>query len=144
MLAGLASGLLALLSFRLAGEDAAAKKCEGSKKKCGGKCVDTSKDPRNCGKCGKRCQVNAICKSGKCRCAQAKCGNRGLSCCPKRDLLVCAGSPANAPDGRFMDPNTCDSITSCPADQQCVGPEFQACCPARSTCDTSTGTCLRK
>src|SRR5688500_4148786 len=44
------------------------KRCKGSKKRCDGKCVNTRNDPRNCGSCGTRCQLNAICSAGTCTC----------------------------------------------------------------------------
>ena len=37
---------------------------------CGGACVDTSNDPRNCGSCDTRCQVNAVCSAGTCACVR--------------------------------------------------------------------------
>jgi hypothetical protein len=35
-------------------------------KRCSGKNVNTCKDTRNCGSCGRRCASGAKCQSGKC------------------------------------------------------------------------------
>lgn len=38
----------------------------GSMPVCGGKCADVTKDPNNCGGCGKKCGANQFCASSKC------------------------------------------------------------------------------
>ena len=44
--------------------------CAAGELTCGGKCVDTSGDPKNCGTCGTACKTGEVCSLGKC----------GLSC----------------------------------------------------------------
>jgi hypothetical protein len=38
--------------------------CSGGRTSCGGQCVDTQKDPNNCGACGVVCAQN--CRAGQC------------------------------------------------------------------------------
>ena len=40
--------------------------CEGDKKPCAGKCIDTKDDPANCGGCERACEQGQLCKEGKC------------------------------------------------------------------------------
>jgi len=111
---------------------------------CGGVCVDTSTDPHNCGGCGHRCQINAICTNGACGCVIPGCANSEATCCPTGTSCACGGAPFY-----WVDAGTCGSggevfVSSCPAGTTpCPGPTCRACCPAGSTCDTSTGTCLQ-
>jgi hypothetical protein len=148
-LAAVLSGVLSLPSLARPDDAAAAKKnkrrkgrkkkCKGSKKRCGGKCVNTCNDPRNCGSCGKRCQLNAICSAGTCTCVNGACPNSEATCCP-------AASPRGACRcSSNLDPTTCEVFgADCPpGTTRCAGAICSACCPAGSTCDTSTGTCLQ-
>jgi hypothetical protein len=114
---------------------------------CAGVCVDTARDERHCGACGKRCQLNATCVAGVCRCINDPMGaacppGSGYSCCQFGGPTSCICSDANNPGNFFVDPVSCTGILGCPPDQQCIGPDCQACCPRGATCDTSTGTCL--
>ena len=108
---------------------------------CGSTCVIVATDPLNCGSCGQRCQINAVCAAGTCRCVIDACGNPDRSCCPLSPVgptCSCQGG------GFFVDPTSCAAVTDCPPGSvECVGPQCQACCPSGSTCDTSTGTCLQ-
>jgi hypothetical protein len=119
------------------------RRCRGGKRRCGRRCVDTRTNPRHCGGCGNRCQVNGVCIAGRCTCPKGNCADPGLNCCPKDLAVDCTGFTANDPQGQFTDVATCGFTTECPTDRQCVGPRFQACCPADSRCDRRTGTCLR-
>src|SRR5438046_226 len=40
--------------------------CTGSLKKCGTACVDTTKDPSNCGACNSKCANGQFCAGSKC------------------------------------------------------------------------------
>jgi hypothetical protein len=107
---------------------------------CDGVCVDTTSDPRNCGTCGTRCQVNGKCAGGGCTCVKAGCGNPDGSCCPSSDASICSC----APGAKFTDVATCNFVDACPAGTTpCAGPNCKACCPAGSICDTTKGTCLQ-
>jgi len=124
------------------------RKSKDGRKRCKrGKCVanvNLMTDPRNCGACGKRCQLNAICRNGVCTCVNGACPDPGASCCPaSASPLTCMCS-----SGAFQVPATptpdCQPVASCPpGTTPCVGPSCQACCPTGATCDTSTGTCLQ-
>ena len=113
--------------------------CPPGTEACGGTCVNTSTDPFNCGGCGKRCQIHAICQAGTCTCARGSCASAHSACCPASypSRCICRSGPGN-----FTDSSTCAEVT-CTPERQCVGPSCQACCAPGSTCDPSTGTCLR-
>ncbi|MDP8999821.1 MAG: hypothetical protein M3O46_06895 [Myxococcota bacterium] len=53
--------------------------CEGGLTFCGGGCVDTKKDPSNCGQCTNTCGSTFVCAGGQCLCplggGQAVCNN---------------------------------------------------------------------
>ena len=38
----------------------------GRRTNCAGKCVNLKTDERNCGRCGRRCRANQICRKGEC------------------------------------------------------------------------------
>jgi hypothetical protein len=110
---------------------------------CRGACVDTSSDPRNCGSCGHRCQVNAICSAGTCTCVRGACPASDATCCPtsatRADVCRCTGAT------NLGTCETAGNVEAClPGTVACLGPRCAACCPAGSTCDPSTGTCLRQ
>jgi hypothetical protein len=117
------------------------KKCKDGKQFCNGSCVPTANDPRNCGSCGNRCQINGICVAGTCQCSTGSCPsvNSGAQCCGSG--MACECFTVGNPFG-FTDPSTCKPV-NCPLEQQCIGPKCQACCPPGLTCDRSTGTCLQ-
>jgi hypothetical protein len=110
---------------------------------CGGVCVNTATDPRNCGTCGKRCQINAVCMAGICDCARGSCtgGGPDATCCATGPICSCVTGP---PPPQFINPHDCSNSPTCPmGTTPCVGPVCSACCPAGSTCDPSTGQCLQ-
>lgn len=88
------SGVLTLSGL---GRAFAKKKCPPGQTNCGGKCVNTSNDPNNCGVCGTVC-ISGLCVSGLCCASGAvQCGT---SCCTQ----TCCGS--TCVDTNF-DPNNC-------------------------------------
>lgn len=109
---------------------------------CSGTCVNLQTDPRNCGSCGKRCQLNAICSAGICTCVRGACPAGDATCCP-----ASAVRPVDCRCTSATNPGTCESegaVADCPPGTvACDGPRCGACCPSGSTCDPSTGTCLR-
>jgi hypothetical protein len=108
---------------------------------CDGKCVDLNTHPRNCGACGRRCQINGVCEQGQCGCIQG-CDDyaSGFQCCPA------IGPSCSCGLGQYTDPLNCNvdiPEENCPPEQRCIGPFCKTCCPPDSTCDPSTGTCLQ-
>jgi hypothetical protein len=149
-LAGAAGTLLAALAPATDDRDAAARKrrkkpCRGRKKRCGGRCRNLATNPRHCGRCGTRCQLNAVCAGGTCECVEAGCGIEDASCCPAEAAGVCACVDSDDPTPIITDPSTCTfiPIADCPQERRCVGPRCRACCPVGSTCEPGTGTCLQ-
>jgi hypothetical protein len=167
LVADLVGSLLAVLAVQLSGEEALAgcggrcaqcERCrngrcrpkedqtpcgsEGTRQCCAGRCVSLETNPRHCGECGRRCQINAVCDAGICACVRGACPANDATCCPttavRTDVCRCTGA---------TDPRTCEtagSVDLCPSGTvACLGPRCAACCPVGSTCDTSTGTCLR-
>jgi hypothetical protein len=120
--------------------------CPSGTAACPGGCVDTGTDPRNCGNCGTRCQINASCEAGTCTCVRGVCSTVGSSCCgaTTADNAICACSQNQ---GQFLNPETCllTPAANCPVEQQCVGSATgcRVCCPFGSTCDPDLGTCLQ-
>ncbi len=122
---------------------------------CGGVCVNTGSDPRNCGSCGKRCALNEVCEGGTCVCPDpsgvCRTFRPGTTCCPRGDddatpgldpTCVCIFSD----DSVFTDAANCNTGPSCPqGSTPCIGGPgtCRACCPPGSTCDTRTGACLQ-
>jgi hypothetical protein len=41
--------------------------CMGNRMACGGVCVDTNADDRNCGACGVMCPLGKTCRGGTCK-----------------------------------------------------------------------------
>lgn len=75
--------------------------CPGSLVACGGRCVDTTRDPSACGGCGRACGAGRECVASAC-------------VCPPSD-------PACAPVTGLGDPSRCGpSAVRCRDDQLCV------------------------
>jgi hypothetical protein len=116
--------------------------CQDGRVKCDGKCIDTNVNPLHCGGCGNRCQVNARCEAGQCTCVRGICAVNDSVCCPLDSprVEICRCSSAT-------DPTTCETagrLELCPAGTvPCRGPRCGSCCPAGSTCDPTTGTCIQ-
>lgn len=125
----------------------ARRSCPGSKERCSGACVDTDADPRNCGECGRRCQVNQVCDNGECICVNRErdCVGKFASwqCCNAESTFSCSCSLVD-----YTDPLNCNvdiPEADCPPAQRCVGTldGCRTCCPPGSTCEPTTGTCLQ-
>jgi hypothetical protein len=116
--------------------------CRGDLTCCARRCVSLEDNPRHCGECRRRCQINAVCDAGTCTCVRGVCEANDATCCPTTAVRinVCRCTAAT-------DPRTCEtagSVDLCPSGTvACLGPRCGACCPVGSTCDTSTGTCLQ-
>jgi hypothetical protein len=65
--------------------------CATSLSCCGGACVDTSSDAKNCGTCGAACSTGQSCLAGTCR--SANCTNAGQSC--NANIPCCTGTCSN-------------------------------------------------
>jgi hypothetical protein len=79
---------------------------------CGKECIDTSRDPRNCGGCGAVCPDGDICLGGRCGCPPFGdlCGT-GQSCCGSNGCISLASDIRNC--------GGCG--VTCPAGAACVG-----------------------
>jgi hypothetical protein len=59
---------VAALGLLMAGCPAEGVDCGDALEECGGACVDTSSDDRNCGACGASCAQAQVCAEGSCQC----------------------------------------------------------------------------
>ena len=59
---------VAALGLLLAGCPTQGVDCGDALEACGGACVDTSSDDKNCGACGKACTQAEVCVAGSCQC----------------------------------------------------------------------------
>jgi hypothetical protein len=115
----------------------------GSRRLCGGNCVDTDTNALHCGHCGNRCPIFAVCQQGRCVCND--CPATPWQCCAPGSggCSICGlGTPF------YGDPLSCENSIEeedCPPAQRCVGETTgcAVCCPAGTTCDPSTGWCVR-
>ncbi len=87
------------------GDRDATADCRPTETSCGGACVSTASDPRNCGACGNACGAEEVCSLGMC--TASGCGAALTAC-----------------DGACVDTNTdarhCGSCgTACASDQTC-------------------------
>jgi hypothetical protein len=91
----------------------AATYCLAPTTKCGGTCVDTTTDARNCGYCGQTCEADQHCSNGKC-----------VSSCPSGEANL------------YTDTNNCGVCGyQCPAGKSCfngncadgIAPEYHDC-----------------
>jgi len=81
--------------------------CSGTQTLCGGACVVTATDPKNCGVCGTACKAGEVCYQSGC-----------VATCPPGSGTECAGSCVDT----ATDNQNCGGCgTKCPAGQGCVG-----------------------
>jgi hypothetical protein len=147
--------LLSLL-FGCGGDDAT---CTGPQTSCGGACVDTSKDPANCGACGVACDTakgetcNAGVCEGSCKAPKLSCGGACIdpqsddancgTCGTKCDLLAgltCVAGKCACSGGKTAcgTPPKCVDLAIDPANCGTCGTS----CPAGSSCNNgSCGDC---
>jgi hypothetical protein len=149
----------------------AATVCPKGLKACKGLCRDINIDPDNCGRCGKVCSANQLCRKGKCvaipctctpRCAEglttcggtcvdlatdhANCGTCGRSCSGNQVCVngVCQAGGAVCGNGVIEAGEQCDGANL--GGQTCVGLGFAGgtlACTNACMFDTSacTGAC---
>lgn len=125
----------------------AAKKCACKLGvQCGSKCVDTSKDPSNCGHCGKVCGPGKACCRGVCRTTGSDAGNCGA--CGKAcaaDQACCNGSCLSlASDARNCGAcgRTCaDGQTCCSGECRDTSSDRQHCGNCGTSCSASRDCC---
>lgn len=137
------------------------KKCAAGLVLCGGKCVSTATDNRNCGKCGTICKDDLRCASGKCVCPttgtsrcgtrcynlltnNANCGSCGNACTGD---LACAAGACSCPvlaqskcGDKCFNLQTNDShcgncTTACTGELTCVSGTCGCADPAKSICN---------
>jgi len=126
--AGTFGSILALSGL---GTAFAKTKCPPGLTDCGGKCVDTKKDPNNCGVCGTKCK-SGLCVNGLCCPPGAnQCGN---SCC---SFTCCPGNVCTDTQNDKKNCGSCGNV--CPSGDickngQCVKP---TCSPV--TCAPPSG-----
>ncbi|MBI4701523.1 MAG: hypothetical protein HY744_10245, partial [Deltaproteobacteria bacterium] len=126
--------------------------CSGGSAKCGSECVDTEKDPLNCGGCAKACGPGEICSAEKCglECVggSTKCG--GMCVDLQTDPANCGKCAAACPPGEICSLGQCGleclgGTTKCGS--KCVDPlgdpancgKCGAACPQGDVC--SAGQC---
>jgi hypothetical protein len=110
---------------------------------CGGQCINTARDPRNCGACGTMCPSGQVCSDGACReagpaCGAVQCGG-GEICCGGRCVVPISSSDCGGcgiacrfGGGGCASGNCCawapvpDSAPACQPQAMCPG--WQASC----------------
>ena len=121
--------------------------CDPGQTDCFGQCVDTNRDPDNCGTCGKSCPSGQSCATGTCvascptgqtSCSRvcvdlskdtANCGACGTACTASQSCTgskcVCPGAMlacGNACVDPKTDPKNCGSCgNACAGGQACTG-----------------------
>ena len=109
-------GLTALLSLvLLVTASGCGEPCGTGTQMCGGACVDTLIDTRNCGQCNISCKAGEVCSNGKC----------SLTC--QSTLTNCNGTCVNMQSDR-KNCGTCDS--KCDATKMCVSGKCANQCPS--------------
>jgi hypothetical protein len=81
--------------------------CAGTLTCCGGQCVDTTKDPRNCGQCGSACDAGQFCT--------------GVSCEDATLANVCANPKGTVVSGTFQNDNTAEQQLETAIKSACTG-----------------------
>lgn len=113
--------------------------CAAGQTECGGVCIDEQSDALNCGACGRKCDANMACKSGRCVCVPATCtaGACGALSDGCGATLDCGGCPAvEACVANRCAPRGCTADAQCPAGQWCTHGDCAACNSAGAPVDT--------
>jgi hypothetical protein len=79
---------------------------------CGGACVDTTSDSRNCGACGAACLVHQVCSASKCECAPGAKSCKGSCVDTAIDPANCGGCGSSCPAGSVCTDGVCGAATS--------------------------------
>lgn len=98
--------------------------CSGTQTSCGGKCVVTSTDPRNCGGCGVTCGANQVCYSSGCAnaCPGTLTSCNGTCVDTSLDNANCGGCGKPCAPGTGCLGNTCvPSVPVTGAPKKCAG-----------------------
>jgi hypothetical protein len=106
------------------GGGAGAPACPIYRSLCGGVCIPTSGDPKNCGACGNECTGDEVCSAGAC---SSDC-TPGLSACDNtcvdfdNDSAHCGDCATACEDGQGCANGRCvDSVPLGPAPKKCDG-----------------------
>lgn len=118
-----------------------ASACPGSQTLCGSECSDLTKDPGNCGACGKSCGAGTVCSSGSCA---ASCGS-GLTACgqsctsTQNDPLNCGACGTKCTSGQACAAGKC--VDTCGASQVVCSGECVDTQTDRNNCGGCTTVC---
>jgi hypothetical protein len=125
------------------GTDAAneAAACSGGQTACGLGCADTSKDPDNCGACGKTCTGGQVCSQGACA---MTCSGGTTQCgqsCVQTDVdpANCGSCGKACGAGEACVSGTCK--TECVGSQTACTGDGGAYCASTSTDNANCGAC---
>ncbi len=98
-----------------AGVDASpvdASTCSGGQTSCSGSCVDTTKDPANCGGCGAACMPLQVCSQSVCVCAPGATQCGALCLDTSINAANCGACAAACPAGSVCTDGQCAAATS--------------------------------
>ncbi len=141
----LAGGALAALLGRPEGAAAATcrtdRQCRGAFEKCcSRRCIDTSTDRQNCGRCNRVCDEDEVCRNGDC---SSTCPGRQVRCGRRRECTNPATDPQNC--GRCgkecLLNETCErGACKCSGARCTEGPVGPQCCANGASCCPRFGT----
>ncbi|MCC7025166.1 MAG: hypothetical protein IT338_20200 [Thermomicrobiales bacterium] len=121
------------------------RKCKAGKAKCGGACVDTTTDGRNCGKCGNACGAGKACVGGACQGGGCSDGQRlcnGACVDTQTDTRHCGACDAPCDRGRCVG----GECIECANQDDCGGYDYNnlVCKSGRCVCaKADEGICTR-
>ena len=129
--------------------------CEADATPCGEICVETSKDPKNCGACGVVCASDEVCSAGDCT---SECTDGTVACdasCVDLDTDPdhCGGCNEPCPDGVPCSNGFCDEgceppLTDCGGSCVDTDSDTNNCGGCGEVCDSgescSGGTCYAR
>jgi hypothetical protein len=112
------------------GEGGSTGGCPDALSECGGACVDTRFDPKNCGKCGQGCPANQLCSNGVCGVA---CGFGAEKCVDGMGLATCVDT--------LTSPSNCGGCgKACAAGELCLAGKCEVACGGGTVLCGSTCT----